>query len=46
VHAGGERHAIAAAIGRLALMFPGNPIRHHSHTNPFHRKGNRSRVVL
>src|SRR5215216_577377 len=31
LHAGGERHAAAAAIGGPALIFRGNPVRH---TNP------------
>src|SRR6266545_985601 len=29
LHAGGERHAVAAAIAGPALIFRGNPIRHH-----------------
>jgi hypothetical protein len=34
LHAGGERHAAAAAIGGPALMFRGNPVRPRTDSSP------------
>jgi hypothetical protein len=48
LHAGGERHAAAAAIDGPALMFRGNPVCHTNRfvtTNPVrHHKGNTHRA--